>query len=651
MPRWDITRNRQMSRRNPDNTEQSGNSVAGSSPDAPSPHCAAEGPALFRQAVTAWEKADLPRTVNLLRRAVALCPEAAEYRQALGELLIEQNQYEEAVSVFETLIAGNPSMPVYHFHCGVALERSGHPNRSAGHFLRASQLDPQWEQAHFNAGTLLHRLNRLEDARLAFESCLRINPNQDAAWINLGNVLDDSNKPEEAYHCWRQALVLCPDNSLAHYNIGTYYQSRDRLSEAVEAYEQALRCDPGRAKPYLNMALCFRRLGNAFRAIESLQKAVAVDPGYGLAWYNLASVHREHGDTDSAIACYQKVVALEPENDAAWYNLAVSLRKKERIADAMAACGRALKITPHFAEARAYLFQLSQHACDWDLADRLRPDLDRQTADQLSQNRKPAESPMLSLRRDADPEKNARIATAWSHWISLEIEDKKLFQCPDTGPAGKENRRMRIGYLSADVKDHAVAHQIRGMLAAHDRTKFEIFCYACNPPDNSDYAGHIRNACDRFTGLHALDDTQAARQIHRDGIDILVDMMGHTRGGRPAIAGLRPRAGSGQLPGVSGNHRLRLHGLLHLRCACRAAGTRCFLYRKTGLPSRMLPGERRPHADGRKPVQPGTMRFARTSHRFLQFQPAVQNRPPPFPGLDEHPATRSPQCAVAAGPE
>jgi predicted O-linked N-acetylglucosamine transferase (SPINDLY family) len=145
---------------------------------------------------------------------------------------------------------------------------------------------------------------------------------------------------------------------------------------------------------------------------------------------------------------------------------------------------------------------------------------------------------MTNIRRKADVRWNMKVAQNWSGLIARHaaaIAPQPLFN-----HFRQAAHRIRIGYLSSDFRDHAVAHQIRGMLEKHDRQTFEIFGYATNPDDGTAYRRLLATACDHFRQIHHLPDPAAAKQIHADGIHILVDMSGHSRNNRLGIAALRP---------------------------------------------------------------------------------------------------------------
>jgi predicted O-linked N-acetylglucosamine transferase (SPINDLY family) len=269
-----------------------------------------------------------------------------------------------------------------------------------------------------------------------------------------------------------------------------------------------------------------------------MRRADALEPANALYWFHLAEVCLAINDMQAAISSYRKAIELRPNWAAAQYNMAVALRLTERIDMAIDHLKQAVRIDPDYFKAYPLIFRLAQHTCDWHLVDSASKRLDEITRSELSQGVKTTEPPLTSIRRHADVQHNMRIARSWSnHILQQTIET-----CPrsDFDHRGKTYGRIRLGYLSSDYKDHAVAHQIRGLFENHDRRQFEVFGYACNPGNGTAYRQKLASACDHFKEVHAWSDLAVAQQIHEDGIHILVDMSGHSRDNRLAVSALRP---------------------------------------------------------------------------------------------------------------
>jgi len=262
------------------------------------------------------------------------------------------------------------------------------------------------------------------------------------------------------------------------------------------------------------------------------------DEGSAEHWFQTANASLKQMDVQAAIPAYEKALVRHPDWDAAHYNLAVALHMAENDEQAICHAMRAIEINPDYANAHALLFRLAQHACDWPLVEKASQHLDRITRLELTQGAKTTEPPMTNLRRCSDVQLNFEVACSWSRQLSRLTRQQPPL--PDFDIGRLASQRIRVGYLSADFKDHAVAYQIKGLLEKHDRKHFDIFGYACNPDNGSPYRRQLSNRCDHFRDVHAASNRSIAEQIRKDGIHILVDMAGHSKDNRLGIAAFRP---------------------------------------------------------------------------------------------------------------
>ena len=255
-------------------------------------------------------------------------------------------------------------------------------------------------------------------------------------------------------------------------------------------------------------------------------------------WFRSANAHLKQMDTHAAISAYQKALSLKPDWEAAHYNMAVALHMAERVESAIDHARQAVRINPDYANAYPLLFRLAQHVCDWPLAENTSKRLDEITRSELADGIKTTEPPLTNIRRSSDVQTNLAVARSWSrHQIQVAQQQspRPAFQHRKTA-----GRRIRVGYLSGDFKDHAVAYQVKGMLEKHDRNQFEIFGYACNMDNGTPYRRKLIDGCDHFRDVHAWTNLSIAEQIHKDGVHILVEMSGHSKDNRLGISALRP---------------------------------------------------------------------------------------------------------------
>ena len=189
--------------------------------------------------------------------------------------------------------------------------------------------------------------------------------------------------------------------------------------------------------------------------------------------------------------------------------------------------------------------------------------------------------------------------------------------------------RLRIGYLSADFHSHATAFLAAGLFEQHDRARFEVVGYSTGPDDRSPMRARLVRAFDRFVDLRGRDPFAIADTIRSDGIDILVDLKGHTEGATPIVLARRPGADPGALPGLPGHARGRPRRLPDRRSDRHAGRARRRLRRSDRGAARLLPDQRPRAADRRDAPARGT-RPARRRVVFVSFNQTYKINPQVF---------------------
>lgn len=292
--------------------------------------------------------------------------------------------------------------------------------------------------------------------------------------------------------------------SVAHKNLGDAKFDEGRFAEAAASYQQAIALDPGYAEAYCNWGNLCRVLNRFDDAERHLRKAADLKPGLANIHYNLATLLLARGKPVEAIARLAQVVARDPA---------------------------------HYA-ALALLLHLKQKNCDWR-------DLHAMTGRLRQALSAPAPSPEQIFSPFAfialpgtTREEQRRCA---ERWVRVEHPSRaELHPRSGINHQRPRNHKLAIGYLSADFHDHATARLMGEIFELHDRQRFHISAYSYGPDDGSAMRTRLKNAFDRFTEIQTLSDADAARRIHADKIDILVDLKGHTQEARSGILALRP---------------------------------------------------------------------------------------------------------------
>jgi predicted O-linked N-acetylglucosamine transferase (SPINDLY family) len=315
----------------------------------------------------------------------------------------------------------------------------------------------------------------------------------------LGCSFEDLGRTEEAIAAYRAALALEPSAAKAANNLGAALEMSGRLDEAAAQYEAAARADPKLAQALVNLGNLHKRRGVAANAIPWLERAIELEPANPELRCGLAEAQVLSWELDAAVESCRAALAIDPQHERAHFGLGNALQALGRADEAEASFRAALRARPDFVEAHSNLL-----LC-------------------------------LHYRRGDEPEALGAEHAEWERRHGRSVE-----RLPAPGrAAGPARRALRIGYLSPNFHRHSVAFFVEPLLAAHDRRAVRVFGYA-NVAHPDRVTARLRRLCDEWRDVSALDEEQTARMIRADGIDILVDLAGHTGGGRMRVLARKP---------------------------------------------------------------------------------------------------------------
>jgi protein O-GlcNAc transferase len=311
-----------------------------------------------------------------------------------------------------------------------------------------------------------------------------------------------------------------------------------RFAEALALMQKAVTKNPGDAQAQQNLGAMLARQGRLEEAAAYFTRAIAIDPRNVSAQTNLGLIYQSRGQIEAAVGCYRKAIAADPAAAEGHSRLAAALKDTGDLPGAIAAARRALELKPSYTEALSNLIHYLEHACDWRELPALEAKLDKLTAPALARGVKCGEAPLLSVVRSADPVRNLRVASSASKDLAASMASLNM-HFPHERRRGPR-KKLTIGYLSGDFRNHPVAHLVRGLFQRHDRERFRVIGYSYGPDDGSDYRRHIAASCDLFVDLRSAGTAAGARRIYEDGVDILIEITGYVAGNRLDIPALRP---------------------------------------------------------------------------------------------------------------
>ena len=304
------------------------------------------------------------------------------------------------------------------------------------------------------------------------------------------------------------------------------------------AFRHALKANPNDIDSY-------RRLGLLYHGQGRWEESEAVYVRALRRWPRCAELHNEMGVIHEcrqrpweAEACYRQAITLRPDLADAHNNLGCVLHGRGLMDVASLAYQRAIELDPDCREAMANLVSAAAHVCDWPRVAEISNKVLRNAKRAVESGGNPVLMPFTALSIGCDPELQRRIA---EHFVARFYPEENRLQARVRPTArSTRTRRIRLGYLSGDFRDHPVNHLARNLFVHHDRARFEVFCYSTGPDGCSEYRKHIEATCDSFIDIRAESSADAAKRITADGIDLLIDMSGHTLYNRLDVLRLRP---------------------------------------------------------------------------------------------------------------
>jgi len=467
--------------------------------------------------------------VESFRRAAQLKPDFVEAHFNLGSVLQTQNLLDDAVASYRRAIELKPELVVAHNNLGIALTDLGKLEEAIASCETAVALAPNFAEAHYNLGNALRTQNRLDDAVASYRRAIELKPEFVVAHNNLGFALTDLGRLDEAIASCQAAVALGPDFAEAHHNLGALLARLSRLDEAIQRYQRAIALRPDFAMAHENLGSLMTILGRSEEAVVSCQTALALRPDDPIIHKKLGAALATQFRLDDAVASFRRALALDPDDAQALRGLGDLLILQGKRSEAVIYIGRALALEPEASGALISWFHVKQWLCDWS---------DYREDEARARNSfgpQPAfGTAFIMLALSSTPEEQHECARQAAAQIAV----------PDAGilrhPRPVWGERIRLGYLSADFRQHPVAFLIAGLIERHDRRDFEVIGYSYGHDDRSAMRARLSNAFDRFVDIEKTPHRAVAERISEDGVDILIDLTGYTALSRPMILAYRP---------------------------------------------------------------------------------------------------------------
>jgi predicted O-linked N-acetylglucosamine transferase (SPINDLY family) len=480
--------------------------------------------------------ASLARAVELHRRG-ELAPAAAAYREILarsprhfdalhmlGVVEAQRGNAAAAVELIARALAIQPTSALAHNNLAGAL-RVLRRKEALAEYDRAIELKRDYVEALADRGATLLDVDRAGEALASLERALALRATP-AVLADRSVALERLGRHEDALASSERALSLAPDYLPALRARAMLLRRRGRPAEALADLERALLIAPQDAQSLVMSARTLLDLSRPDLALAVCERALRLAPAGAEALGVLGMARLELGKTEEALADFERALDVEPGNAELLNNCAHALQQLRRYDAAASAYARLLEVDPGHPYATGRLLLALMQCCDWTRFAELTATV---VADVRADKR--SITPFAYQALADSPRELLRCATIFAAETAPRAGTR--------APGARGGGRIRIGYVSGEFRAQATSTLIVDLIERHDRTEFEVFGFDNGHDDGSALRRRVCAAFDEMVGIARLDDAQAAAQIGRRGIDVLVNLNGYFGRSRTGVFALR----------------------------------------------------------------------------------------------------------------
>ena len=538
------------------------------------------------------EIGQLDLAIKSYEKAITIKPDYVESHYSLGSSFYESGKLEETVKCYERVIELRPSFKEMHNNLGNVLKELGRSDEAVLSYDKAILIDPNFVEVYFNLGTTFQELNQLENAVKHYQKAIDIKPNYPEAHNNLGVAFKELKEFDSAIKAYQMAINIKPDYAEAHNNIGIVYKELGQLDDAIKSHEVALKIFPQYAEAHNNLGIiliegkqlneaterfkkaivsdhnfveAYNNLGSALMELndfdlsfENFQKAISINPNYVEAQNNLGTLFMHLGQLDEAVECFQKSIKIDPNYEYAHNNLGLAYIDLNNLDESAKCYQRAIDINPGYYEPRANyanlladLNKLDEAIINYDRAYELNPEADYMLGSIVHTKMRVCvwddySNQLLDLQNKINDGKKV----IGPFQLMALIDDPELQQktsiiyAQDKYPKNKilpkidkysRNKKIRIGYFSADFRDHPVALLTAELYEVHDRSQFEVHAFSYGPNSEDKINLRIKAGVDQFHDVSKMSHKEIATLSRSFEIDIAIDLSGVTQNSRTEV--------------------------------------------------------------------------------------------------------------------
>ncbi len=406
----------------------------------------------------------------------------------------------------------------------LALHREGQLDQAEAQYRQLWAKSPGQPEILHLMGLLHHQRGRNSQALSLLTKAVSLQPTSNVYQSNLASVALNTGHHDLAAHHAALLLKRDPGHLAGLQTMISSLLHLQRLKPAHDLAQRLIRLAPKSSRSHFLLAQTLSALGRDQEAIDAYRHAIEMEPRDARAHNNLGTLHLVHYRNTDAIACFSAAIAIDPDYTQALNNRGVAYQQVNRLELSLNDFLRVRALDPNYDLILGKIVDVRLKQCDWThLSDELLA-----LQEQVERGQSSC-APFRLLSLSDDPMLNLKCSQTYAQKKWPQFQQRTTIDLPP--PAS----RIRVGYFSADMHNHATAYLAAEMFEAHDQQRFEVFIFSFGVPKEDAMRKRLREAVEHFVDVHHLGDLPIAELARKHQLDIAVDLKGYTQDARPGI--------------------------------------------------------------------------------------------------------------------
>jgi predicted O-linked N-acetylglucosamine transferase (SPINDLY family)/acetyltransferase-like isoleucine patch superfamily enzyme/GT2 family glycosyltransferase len=467
-----------------------------------------------------------------LQKAVEFLPKDSEAQYNLGNFFYDQLQLDEAICSYKKSLKINPRFAQAHYNLGSVFKDQKKFAEAGVSYKAALKLDPNNVPMNFNVALMFYEQKQYKEAVHYFQKAVKLQDDYISAYVNLGASFKALGQLKDAETCYRKALTLDSDNAEAHNNLGAVLKVMGFLEEAEDCYKTSITLDPEYYLAHNNYANLLRESGRLADAVVFYKNTIKICPDFVSAYDCLGLTLSAMGLYSDAQSAFEKGIEHAPDNVAILSNFCITLISSGQLTKAESYLKRTLELSPQFMNAHMNMCvnYLAQGRVDDAVA------ISKEALLIQPDNLGVYNNLLFSMNylSSFSPSETLEKASQFGAIVASKVD------VPFTSWKCKTPlKRLRVGLVSGDFRNHAVAYFLENLLKNIDQASIDLIAYS-TVTSGDQVTSQLKPYFSSWNSLEGLDDKSAAKLIYDDGLHVLVDLSGHTAGNRLPIFAWKP---------------------------------------------------------------------------------------------------------------